>query len=97
MRRRNQSLVLLRRRRNNVDVSFETRTNPLVGTANSGATIQNEILRQQMQQHPVAFQPNLGGHFHCRRQIVRRHLVRPAKFTSQASALRALHVHAAAA
>ena len=66
----------------------------LVWSAETRAAIQNEILRQHMEQHPVALQAHLGGHFDGVARSSGRDFVRPAEFV-QAAALRALHFHAA--
>ena len=88
--------MLLRRNGDDVNVVFQPRADALVRTAEACSSIQNEILRQQVEQHAVALQADLGSHFDGHRQVVGGDFVGAAKFI-QAAALGAFYIDATGA
>jgi len=70
MESRDDSLMLLRRGRYDVHIRFKPCAHNAAWIAISGAAIQGEVLRADLQQHLIFFEPNACGQLHGVTQLV---------------------------
>src|SRR5579862_8346817 len=94
MRGGDHGLMFLERCGNDVDVGFEARTDAFLGLAVAGAAIEREVLRQDVEQHAIALQADVGGELHGVGEILDIHFARASEFV-EAAAVAAADAHAA--
>ena len=77
-----------------MDVGFQARADAVVRLAITGAAVEREVLRLDVQDHAIAFEADFGGQFDGVGHIGGVDFARTSEFI-EAAALRALDMHAA--
>ena len=85
MNRGNKSLMLAQRRSDHVHIRFEARTQNSLRIAISRSPVQCEILRTNLQNLTVLFEPNARCEFDCVAQIVRLNIASSTEFIQTAA------------
>ena len=77
--------MFLNRRADDVDVRFEARADAVVRLAVTGAAVEREVLREQVQDGAIVFQANLFAALYCISHILKGDGTGPSKFIDPAA------------